>query len=67
MHVKAAVCCSTAGEGAGLYMDSGCESSVEEQTCRRLVTMSPKVNVSTLVQTEGDRVVEFGKSVYFLC
>lgn len=31
MHVKAVVCFSTADDGAGLYIDSGWESSVEEQ------------------------------------
>lgn len=31
MHVKAVMCFSTAGDGAGLYIDSGWESSAEEQ------------------------------------
>lgn len=34
MHVKAVVCVCTPGDGAGLYIDSGWESSVEEQRCR---------------------------------
>lgn len=34
MHAKAVVCFSRAGDGAGLYIDSGWESRVEEQRCR---------------------------------
>lgn len=33
MHVKA-VCFCAAGDAAGLYIDSGCESSLEEQIWR---------------------------------
>lgn len=62
MHVKAAVCFSTAGEGAGLYIDSGWESSVEEQTCRQLIMMSLKVNVNTSPD-RGGAVCQFGESM----
>lgn len=68
MHVKAVVCVCTPRDGAGLYIDSGWESSAEEQRCRFEATHDAVTEVKNEVkQTWGHKVffVHFGKNITY--
>lgn len=68
MHVKAVVCVCTPRDGAGLYIDTGWESSAEEQRCRFEATHDAVTEVKNEVkQTWGHKVffVHFGKNITY--